>query len=313
MTFEELKQLDKFLAFENYITVKEAKDKGVIPPYYKNIFPDTCECGSENIINYDLTKPMCCNPRCRIKIGITLAEIIAKVGYKGVGESTCMNFVNAMYKDLEHKSVVDLLMIPFKKYPTFLQQTVAGSKLYDACCTIIGNEVTFPQMVSLLKIPTLDATAESLLNGIDSLEQFLFYLKETGSFTEFCNNRGVYDRMKIFYLYNFIPDIFIAEKVFSQSLRKQGLNKINICITGSLHVDGENITRNNFIKLCNTVGKDKDGRQIVEVKNTSAYESVPYIIADYPANTAKYLVGKRRNVLITAQEFIDKIREVINQ
>ena len=36
------------------------------------------------------------------------------------------------------------------------------------------------------------------------------------------------------------------------------------------------------------------------------------MIADYESNTAKYLAGKERGVLITSKEFIDKIKEVCN-
>lgn len=92
-------------------------------------------------------------------------------------------------------------------------------------------------------------------------------------------------------------------------MRLEGLVKVRICITGSITVDGMRITRNKFVELCNKVGC-KNGRQLVEVQNTSAKESCQYVVADYESTTAKYLAGKERGVLITSKEFIEKIKEV---
>ena len=117
--------------------------------------------------------------------------------------------------------------------------------------------------------------------------------------------------MKVFWFYQSIPDIFVAEQVFGDNMRLEGLVKVKICITGSITIDGTRVTRNKFVELCNKVGC-KDGRQIVEVQNTAAKESCQYVIADYESNTAKYLAGKERGVLITSKEFIDKIKEVCN-
>lgn len=51
MTFEEMKKdHDHYDAYKDWVSVVEAKKTGLIPKKYHKYFPDTCDCGSENII-----------------------------------------------------------------------------------------------------------------------------------------------------------------------------------------------------------------------------------------------------------------------
>ena len=51
MTFEEMKKdHDHYDAYKDWVSVAEAKKTGLIPKKYHKYFPDTCDCGSENII-----------------------------------------------------------------------------------------------------------------------------------------------------------------------------------------------------------------------------------------------------------------------
>lgn len=101
MLFDEVLKLDeKFSAFKDWMTVFQAKKEGIIPTNFHEYFEDDCQCGSENIINRDLTQLMCCNPKCKIKQGFALAEMFHRFGIKGLGSATC----SSIYSD--RKSVV---------------------------------------------------------------------------------------------------------------------------------------------------------------------------------------------------------------
>lgn len=310
MTFDDLKEIDKFGAFNEYVSVPDAKLEGVIPKEYHAFIPDKCVCGSENIITRSLTQPMCCNPRCRVKLALTLTEIVKSSNVQGVGEATCKTLVDNKYDDLRFKSVVELVAMPFSSYPYTLKQSVLGNTLHRACVGLFNNKYTLPELVALLKIPGIDSVSTTIFKGSNSLADFCTSVKNSGKFVDFCNSRGVYDTKKIFYLYTFMRDIHLAETVFRKCIRKQGNRMMNVCITGSLKVDGVSVTRSSFIKMCNEIGC-VDNMQLFEIKNTSAVESVPYVIADYRSGSSKYLAGERRGVLITAQCFIDKLRGVV--
>lgn len=309
MEFSELK--NTYGAFDTYITVKRAKELGVIPKKYAELFPDRCKCGSENIITGSLTHAMCCNPRCVYKLGYALSELFTRFDIKGLGDAICAQMISSVYDKLKYKSHVEIIGMEPNEYPYAVISTVKGQEMYQACKQIRKRSLTFTDLVSMIGIPQFSTSSGKLLTGIHSLKHLCDLAAREGGIKNFCANRGVYDSMKVFWFYQSIPDIFVAEQVFGDNMRLEGLVKVKICITGSITIDGTRVTRNKFVELCNKVGC-KDGRQIVEVQNTSAKESCQYVIADYESNTAKYLAGKERGVLITSKEFIDKIKEVCN-
>ena len=307
MEFSELK--NTFGAFDTYITVKRAKELGVIPEDYAGLFPDYCKCGSENIITGSLTHAMCCNPRCVHKLGYALSELFSRFDIKGVGDAICSQMISSVYDKLKYKSHVEVIGMEYNEYPYSIISTVKGQELYQACKQIRQRSLTFTELVSKIGIPQFSTSSGKLLTGIPSLKYLCDVAKKEGGIKNFCANRGVYDSMKVFWFYQSLPDIWVAEQVFGDNMRLEGLVKVKICITGSITVDGMRITRNKFVELCNKVGC-KNGRQLVEVQNTSAKESCQYVVADYESTTAKYLAGKERGVLITSKEFIEKIKEV---
>lgn len=318
MEFSEVN--NTYHTFDEFVTIREAKELGIIPKQYVDpdnpeggIFPDRCQCGSENIITRSLTRATCCNPRCKIKLGYALSELFTRFGIKGVGDQICLKLINAVYDKLEYKSHIEVLTMERADYPMFIASTMAGCDLYTACHEIRKEQLTFASMVSKLGLPELSTSTEKLLFRINCFSQLYEQIQKEGGVKNYCWNRNVYDANKIYWFYESLPDILLAEKVFCRSLRKEGLRSISICVTGSVSVGGLSMTRKEFINRCNQEARDNKGNQILEIKDTSAKESCSYVVADYPSTSSKYLAGAKRGVLITADNFIKRIQEVVKQ
>lgn len=313
MNFSELS--DNYHAFDDFITVEQAKYTGLIPEDYvgepdsdEDIFPNRCKCGSENIINYGLTRAMCCDPRCKYKLGLALAELFARFSIKGIGEATCTQMVSGVYDKLKFKSHLEILNLSYNDYPSFMWGTVKASEFFNACQQIKKRSLTFAGLIGMIGIPQFNTGTAKLFSGVNSSKELINLMKNEGGISNYCANRGVYDSMKVFWLYNSIVDIMLAEQIFRASLRTEGYLKIKICITGSLSIDGKRVTRNDFVDICNETGR-VDGIQYIEVFNTSAKESCNYVVADYESSSAKYLAGKQRGILINSSDFLLKIKE----
>lgn len=321
-TFKE--EYDKHHAFDNFISVAEAKDLGVIPEYYHKFFPDKCECGSENIITFNLQQPQCCNPRCIVKQSYALSEFFNRFNCKGLGPNRCYEILQSLSPRFMYNSYIEVLNVQEKDLPINLAQKAFSSDLLYAIYKIKTSQFTFPELVSKLAIPTLGDKSLKLLEGINSFQEFQDKIKKDGNLTTFCSKRGIYDRMVLFWIRNSAIDICIADFLLRGCIRKSGIIKIEICITGFLYLDGKRITKDEFIKRCNEEARDDNGVQLFEIIQNTAKVSAVHIIADSPSRSSKYLAGLkrgaeididgvRRNVLMSSNDFINYLKELKNK
>lgn len=325
MTLKELQEkYDKYYAFSYFMTIEEAKRLGAIPEEYWDYFPDKCECGSENIITGSLQQPQCCNPKCFIKQGYALSELLTRFKCKGLGPARCIEIVKMLSPQFKYGSYIEILNMNPSDYPIALAQKAYSVDLANAVIKIRSEKITFSTLVSNLAIPTLGDKALKLLQGINNLSEFAAYVKKAGSLKDFCDSRGIHDPMVFFWIQQSLVDIWLADLIMQNSVRKEGKVKIEICITGFLHLDGKRITKDEFVKLCNEISVSEDGTQIFEVVQNTAKVGAVHIIADAPSNSAKYLAGLRRgeeididgvkrNVLMSSSEFINYLKELLEK
>lgn len=329
MTFQEMrKKYDLVNAYDGFVTIAEAKELGIIPERFYSAFPEKCVCGSDNIISVGLQQPQCCDPRCYVKQGYAMANMFSRFGYQGLGAATCKHILAGIQDKFEDNSYMEVLNIKPTDLPSDMWGTVMSSKLFYAINGIRETSVTFPQLIKLIDVPYIGDTAETLLHNINTIEELIDGIYTEG-LARFCLQRGVGDVRKMFWLYASIADIYHADMATRAHRRRQGLVPINVCITGSLRLDGNvtgdvalngSITKNDFIKLCNGLARIQSGEQIFEIRMCSAVESVPYIIADAPSGSRKYKAGLRRgknshgeDILITSSEFIAKILKAVDE
>lgn len=335
MTLEEVKKMyDKHGALNEFFTVAEAKEVGVIPQDFAKFIDDYCECGSENIIKGSRTQLLCCDPHCRIKQGYKLAAMFSKFNIDGVGPETCKKVYSELHSCnnsavavgeppfLKTKYHLEILTVPWERYPVSLR-TAAGANFYKGAQKILHTTVTFPELIGKLGLRGLGGNTEQLFSGINSYQEFKDEITKCGSLESFCASRGFYSAQMMFDIRAAIVDIQIADRLFAGSKRNVGLKELNICITGNIRLKGTPIKKSNFIDLLNKMCVLENGTQIFEVKMTSAIEHNPFVLYSTPSNSAKFVKGQRRpdvtdifgthKVLMTVDEFYDLFERKIKE
>lgn len=324
MLFKELRDKhDRYGAFTHWVTVNHAKRMGLIPDKFFDFFKDDCECGGENIITYSLTQEMCCDPNCIIKTGYRLAKLFENFSIKGVGPATCSMVYKSLLQQNQIKidrgeepifktnSYIEVLSIPLSEYPMNCRN-VAGSNFFSACRMILDKSITFPDLIGKLGLTTLGSNSANLFDGINNFDDLRAEILKYGNVAAFCTSRGSHAPMVSFNVANSLEDIYVASVLFT-NIRRTGLEKVEICMTGRITLNGVSITKAEFVNKCNELCKDNNGVQLYEIKNTSAIMSVPYVVYSVESNSAKFQQGKRRGtiidsfgehkVLVTADEF----------
>lgn len=324
MTFNELKEkYDKYDAFFGWTTVAKAKYVGYIPEKFAEYFDDKCTCGSENIITSSLTQEMCCDPNCSVKIGYRLSKLFSSFSVKGVGPATCATVYRALTElDRQKKangekgllstnSYIEILAIPWDEYPMSCK-TVAGSAFFVACCEVRERVITFPDLIGKLGLTSLGSSSSNLFSGINSFDELREEILRRGGVKQFCLSRGVKAPMIMFNVAMSLEDIGVASIVFHK-IRRSGLQRIDVCMTGRVILNGTSLTKAAFIDKCNALCTDENGVQIYEIRNTSAVMSVPFILYSVESNSSKFRHGLQRgkitdefgehSVLLTADEF----------
>lgn len=322
MTFNEFtEKYDRYHAFTNFLTVETAKTMGLIPEDYHEYFPNKCKCGSDNIITMGLQQPQCCNPRCYIKQGYALSELFTRFKCKGLGPARCIEIIQCLSPKFKYNSYLEILNMTMEDFPVNLAQKAYAFDLLDAIHKIKSETITFPALIGNLAIPTLGDRALKLLEGIDSFEEFQNEIKKCGTLQLFCDSRGIHDQMVLFWIRNSAIDMCIADIILQGNIRRSGIVKIEICITGFLYLNGKRITKDEFIKVCNQLTVNENGVQLFEIVQNTAKISASHIIADTPSRSAKYLAGLKRgkeididgverNVLMTSAEFLEFLKEM---
>lgn len=320
MEFSELKSNDRYNAFQNYISVKEAKETGIIPVSYHTIFKDRCLCGSENIVrlsdnkeNADaITSVQCCNPRCYIKLAGNLAQMMRKYEISDFGFETAKELISYTYPNLEHKSHLDVLLLNGEDLPY-----LAGSRitaLGQLVTQLVKSKQSLAQLLSSIGIPQWDSSIYPVAKDFSSVIEIVDAINKAGDTRNFLAQYGIRSIQKIYYFEEYIPDMYIAEYIIGQAnIRKKAIRSIKIAITGELYFNGKRTTKSEYINILNDISVTKDGIQIFEFTQTSGAVTAPYVVADLVSTSAKYLTGKRNNTLITSNQLYDKIKKVVNE
>lgn len=332
MLFSEFKEkYGKYQAYAGWITIEDAKECGMIPEAYNSVFENVCECGSENIIAPNLKRMTCCDPDCYIKVGYKLAEMFSRAGFIGLGYATCSNVYKSLrnYDESRKKAGLDglfktnsyteVLLVPWESYPPDVASTSAGFNFNQACHLVCNTVKTFSQLVGSLGLTGLGSNTDKIFDGINSLDEWIEKVNEAGGLTKFCVRRGVTSYDIIFNIACGAEAIGVASIACNGVIRRKGLIPLDVCITGRVVVDGEKMTKDSFIQMCNKLCIDKNGVQLLEIKNTSGPATAPFVLYTTQSGSAKFNAGKRRGiafdefgrhpVLITVSEFYHWLKE----
>lgn len=308
MNYNEFVDSDKYAAFDDYISVKQAKEDGLIPQEYWRVFRDKCECGSDMIISKNRTFIKCCDPRCPIKLGKMLSQTFANFGMKNISDGTTLPLMKEIIHVKGIYSHIAALRLDSSWKPLNLFG-VKGEIYYDNLDQIYSKRYTVGDLVSKLSIPTLDTTAKKIFDVYPTLDSLI--KRGNGDLRIPLRKCGIYDTKVVYYLDTYFEDIKTALELFKNNIFTTIYETVDIVVTGSVSPEGIYMSRNEFIDYINSLTMLQDGRQIIGFKLSGALQSVDYIIADQPSNSRKYKVGLERNVLITSTEFVNLIRELV--
>ena len=310
MTFQELLATETFGAFDDFVSVKVAKERGLIPPPYHNIFKDECECGSEMIIRDTLTRVQCCNPRCYIKLGYALAELFSRFGCKDLGPASCISAMRGVIDKLEIPSHVEILGLEEDDLPlTFLNYR------YDQFMTakelIFSRAYSISELVPKLALPSLDKNAGSIFAKYNDAVEFIEDFQSYEKFSTFMYEHGVADKWLIYCMRTYAIDILKGQMIFNDNFREKPMKEIEVVITGHISPEGRSMPKDEYIEYLNTMGIDKNGVRRFGFRRSEAVESVQHIIADAPSGYRKYKRGVERGVLISSTDFLNRLKDLM--
>lgn len=316
MKFEELLEMETYGAFDDYVTVNEAKSSGLIPEDYNNIFKDKCNCGSDMIINSNLAQLQCCDPRCYIKLGHMLSELFSRFGCKNLGPATCLSIMYSYRNELEkfsHIEIIGLENVPYCLPDGKVNDYITAIQL------IHSKRFTLSELVGKLGIPELESSTNKIFEGFSTIGELCEDFQSNGgagAIPGFLMQRGIQDKKVWFYMRTFFWDIVKACVVLSDVLRPLAYKEVEIVITGNVSPYGYKSTKSEFIEMLNTEGTLPNGQRLFGFKSSSAIMSVDIVVADYPSGNRKYTKAKEREevegkVIYTSTELLEYIKEQV--
>lgn len=323
MLFKEMKiEYDKYGAFQNFISVSDAKAVGMIPTAFHSYFPDMCECGSERIISVNLRQMQCTDPRCPIKQALALSNLFANFGCKGVGEMICKQAYEEVTQTnkkriengedpiLKTNSYLEILNLERKVYSIEFLGSVAGDTFLRYIDFIKTKKLTFPEMISKLGLPELETSAIKLFANVNSFQEFREAVIAEGGVSSYCENRGFHDPMKKYWLFVSLEDIYIASLLFAEAIRTVGLQDEQICITGSIYPNGSRMTKKDFIEYCNLHAHTNPLKIILEqIVKENEIQSIPKSNLDSLCNKLQIDNTFICSDKISAEDFIEQINQ----
>lgn len=300
-TLEQLKiYSDAFVDFETVSDMKYIK----IPVQYHDILPNKCICGADMVTNRELTEIMCCDPFCPVKMAHNLDYFITNLGYKNFGIASCTKLYTAIYND----SMFPSFLVAFET-PENVLYDVLGMNLanifIDIKNSIKCTPISFKDSIGALGIPKIGPKAK-LFDVINTPKELLSLIANDKIY-EFMEAIGMQSPSYHYGMRMFIPSIAYLYKNIVFNITVESDVVVYIAITGEVSVDGNYLTRSKFVEYCCKF-TDENNIPLYRFKETVDARKLDWVIADVPSNSRKYQKGKDLGILITANEFIEKIR-----
>lgn len=290
-------------AFINYDTVESMKVRK-IPVEYHEVLPNHCECGAEMIISNDLTEIQCCDPYCRIKMSFNLAYFISYLGYKGIGSAICKRLFDIIYTDDMYPSFLVAFDVDEKTLVSVLGVHNADVFM-NIRKSIQETPITFKDSIASLGIPNIGA--KSKIFDFLAAPADIVSLILNNTYNKFLDDIGLTAPSYKYGFDVFAPSIaYLYSKVVLNIIAESNV-EVYIAVTGEVSVGGHYYTRKEFLQLCSSY-VDDDGIPFYKFKETLDAKKLDWVVADRPSNTAKYLKGKNLGCLITADDFIEKVK-----
>lgn len=307
LTLEQLKGLTN--AYSEFTTIENSD----LPEYYKQVFPHKCKCGGEVIMTHEAdgskyTQLQCCNPDCWIKMAHRFAYFAKTLGFKGFGATGALQLYQELYEQFKYPTFLYIFELPSSAIRVIMGEAYGDS--FDSMkWDLHEHGFQFKDAIASLGIPDV-GKGSPLFDVVKSPTVLLdFVLKKRVG--ELCDIAGINAPKSRFALEMARLDIVTLMHDVMPHILSTPKREVHVAITGSVTVDGKGLTRSEFIWLCESL-KDENGEQAFKLVETKAESKLDYVIADTPSSSSKYAIGKRLNLLVTANEFYKMLESQVN-
>lgn len=303
------------------MTIREAKEKKLIPVEF-NFIPNNCPtCDNELLINENLTSIECSNLYCSDRVAYRAEQMLKNFGIVGAGISFCKKYFNRFPN--EHHTMI---LLASQAELVAACGTAYGISVHQQILNVLLKTYTFDDIVAKLALPNINQDAYKIFKGIYGWRTFKEAIKEvTGNFENYLITLDGFGKLKAESiaktLLDFDYDLTIADKLFKKYYGSK--KTYSICLTG--YTNFYNMTKSEYVDY---VKKISDGVISIVQKSSFTWDT-DYLIAankyeDYPE---EWLSSKHRKALererltqkaciLTAQEFVDLIikekEEIVN-
>lgn len=248
---------------------------------------------------YGYTQLQCCNPDCWVKMAHRFAYFAKTLGYKGFGATGALQLYRELHTEFKYPTFLSIFDLPSSRI-RIVNGDAYGDSFDSMKQELKTHGFQFKDAITALGIPDV-GKGSALFDVVkDPVVLLDFVLKKRVE--ELCDIAGInapktrfalqMARLDIVTLmYDVMPHIFSTPK-----------REMHVAITGSVSVQGQALTRAEFIWKCESI-LDANGTQMFKLVETKAESKLDYVIADAPSGSSKYALGKRLNKLITADEF----------
>lgn len=310
MLFSEFRENDTLDAYKEFESVQTYKDSGRIPEDFHEVVDSFCKCGSERMVNDNLTILTCCDPRCYFKLGESLYKMLSYYGSKNIGPETCIYIMKCARKmNIQTLGSIVEIIPNYKDFEYLL-----GAKfqyLEQGILNIFQNKLKFYEMVQSLGIPGIDSLSKDFFSNYNSIIEVGEEILKVG-IHKFFSDRGSKDLKKMSAFLEYFEDIGLFENLLANNLVKPGIVPITICITGPVRPHGQYMSRDDFVRYCNEIS-NVNGYTLFDISYSDGPVYSTYVIADNPSTSRKYRKGAERQsysskkILYTSTEFVDYI------
>lgn len=260
-----------------YITIKEAKEKNLIPKVYHEYIIDNCYgCGSPMITSKNLRKQMCSNNRCKMKLAGRIIKMLNKFGIIGIGRSFATKFVE-LNQCCSH---IQILVATEEELRTtgYYAKAVTLKKEIDK---VLSERYTFAEVLSKLALPGIDDTALKVFRHFYNYNVFKQFLAQMDlDIMDYLVSIDGIGKTKAEQIINVLSEYELEIEYISKifKLRVPGKGVFKIVMTGNLDYYG--MSKAIFIKYLNRV-----------FEGYATFEWTPEAVttADFVVTAEKYL------------------------
>lgn len=286
-----------------YVSV--AKAEGHLPLAYHKYVPDRCEwCGERIACNASFTMLNCSNVKCNRKLAFRMRDMLRNFGVKGMGVEYCQLIVD----ENNLTNHVKLFELEEADYPSKYWGNV-NSENFKKVQDILNKPIEFKYLMKNLGITGMKENALKVFEDIADLEDLANAISYAGSIPSFVYMQTGQDGQQgenyVRAITDFRDEIALAGSIFKIITPPKA--EIKIAITGTIRKLGT-MTRFEFIDYLNHLGEG-----LVKVRDSKAFASVEYTVADTPSNSKTYLAGTANGNLIDSKKMKEIVLEEVSK